>query len=85
MGFVFYDFNDSETINRLVNFQEQTEGFGLDTQNHLFKSYGTYYPRIILTNNISQIKMNLRLEVEQCVSEFQLLFENKPYIFWNNI
>ena len=83
MGFVIYDFNDSEILTRLVKFQEQPREFGQDIQTHQYKSYGSYFPRIILTNNISQIELNLSLEVEQCVSDFQLLFENKSYIIYN--
>ena len=82
MGFVDYDFNDSQTLTRLVNFQEYSKEFGMDVQTHLYKSYGTYYPKIVLRNNISIIKMNLRLEVEQCVTDFKLDYEDKRYFYW---
>ena len=83
MGFVIYDFNDSEILTRQVNFQEQPGEFGQDIQTHQYKSYGSYFPRIILTNNISQIELNLSLEVEQCVSDFKLHFENITYIVFS--
>ena len=74
MGFMLFDFNDSETFTRLVDFKEISDRWFLDIQNHTYKSYGTYYPKLVLKNNISEVEHNFSLEVEQCVNDFQIGF-----------
>ncbi len=80
MGFVDYDFNDSETLTRSVNFSANSDEIGLDIQTHLYNSYGTYYPKVILRNNISLVEINITVEVEQCVTDFKIEFEEKRYL-----
>ena len=78
MGFIFFDFNDSETITRLVGFKELSESKFLDFQYHTYKSYGTYYPKLLLTNNISEVSQGFRIEVEQCITDFTIGLTSAP-------
>ena len=75
------DFNDAESLTRLLNLTRETESLFLDTESHLYRSYGTYYPRVKLWNNISSIEMNLAIEVEQCVTDFQIFLANERHVF----
>ena len=79
MGFVFFDFNDSETFTRLVDFKVSSEDKFLDFQIHTYKSYGTYYPKLVLTNNISEEEHEFRIEVEQCITDFSIGLTTPAY------
>ena len=81
MGTIFIDFNDTETITRPLHLSEETESGFLDTEPHLYQSYGTYYPSIKLWNNITSTEMNLTIEVEQCVTNFQIFLANERHVF----
>ena len=72
MGFLEIDYNDGETLIRELDFQEHVGGVFLDMQSHTYESYGTYYPRILLKNNVSQMEMNFTIEVEQCVNGLKI-------------
>jgi len=77
MGFMAINFDDGENLTRLVDFKEQNNGIFLDNQTHLYKSFGTYHPRISLFNNISVEEMDLEFDVEQCVQNFRVVFDNE--------
>ena len=72
MGFVLFDFNDSDTLTRLVDFKKHSESEFYDLENHKYKSYGTYYPKLVLKNNISEVSYDFRIEVEQCITDFSI-------------
>lgn len=72
MSFLEINYNDGETLIRALDFQEDAEGVFVDMESHIYESYGTYYPRILLTNNISQIEMNYTIEAEQCVNGLKI-------------
>ncbi len=78
MVFMTIDFNDGENLTRLVHFKEQN-GIFLDKQAHLYMSYGTFYTKIFLRNNISEIVMNYTLEIEQCVPRLEIAFDEDRY------
>ena len=71
MGFLEIDFNDSETLIRELDFRKGADGYFVDAENYTYESYGTYYPKIILKNNVSQMEMHFRIDIDQCVSEFE--------------
>ena len=79
MGFLEIDFNDSETLRRELDFQANEDGYFMDAANHTYKSYGTYYPKIILRNNVSQVEMKFRIEVDQCVNNFEIGLTSSRY------
>ena len=68
MSFLEINYNDGETLIRALDFHEDVEGVFVDMESHIYESYGTYYPRILLKNNVSQIEMNYTIEAEQCVN-----------------
>ena len=82
LNFLEIDFNDSETLTRDLAFQvsEEDEGIYVALESHKYKSYGTYYPRVVLTNNVSRLELNLRVEVEQCVSGFKIGITSERYL-----
>ena len=79
MGFMSFDFNDTETLTRLVNFQNGFFGQFHELQLHTYKSYGTYYPKLVLTNNITEEEHDFLIEVEQCIRDFSIGLTTPAY------
>ena len=79
MDFITFDFNDSETLTRLTDFQQDSDSLYIEMQDHTFKSYGTYYAKIMITNNISKVEKNLPIIIEQCITDFQIGVTSERY------
>ena len=76
---IMIDFNDSETLTRPADFKQASDLLFIEMQNHTYKSYGTYYAKIMIANNISMVKKDLPIIIEQCISDFQIGLTTERY------
>ena len=81
-GFLTMDFNDSSSVKRFIEFEPDPSGFYFEMEVHLYESYGTYYPHLVMFNNISEVDWNFTIEVEQCVMDFEIFFDNERYFYY---
>ena len=90
-AFAKFDFGNGQTQLKSLVWTALADGSGFyDSVLHTYATYGTYHPTVTLTNNVSELALNLDIEVEQCVAGFTISFDKNGYTickdfsaFWN--
>ena len=78
MAYALFNFGDGQTLSRAIAWTAFDDSSGYyDVVAHTYNSYGSYHPKVTLTNNVSQIVLTIDIEIEQCVEGFAIQFDKK--------
>ena len=79
-GFAEYTFNDSDTVKVPIiwTVQDNNQTY-IHSISHIYSRFGTYYPQITLSNNVSLVRLQRTVIVEQCVRGLRLTLHKARY------